>query len=190
MLFFGSLIDERGTCCFFQLELIIDSETGFASSTNILNLVDQLKGKKMRKKEAEQVLQKFVQNKWLIEVVWFSQPGTFRTENSFSLKPYRIQLLSVELGPIRPLVCFNAHWDPMRRTWSLPLARVMWPGHPGQKCRAGTAPGLALWSTDVGPWALWVRAWLWHQTRPSSWSGNLELLFCRRGGTVSPPGGR
>lgn len=53
---------------FFQLELIIDSETGFASSTNILNLVDQLKGKKMRKKEAEQVLQKFVQNKWLIEV--------------------------------------------------------------------------------------------------------------------------
>lgn len=150
MLFFGGLIDERGTCCFFQLELIIDSETGFASSTNILNLVDQLKGKKMRKKEAEQVLQKFVQNKWLIEVVWFPQPGTFRTENSFSLKPYCIQLLSVELGPIRPLVCFNAHWDPMRRTWSLPLARVMWPGHPGQKCRAGTAPGLALWSTDVG----------------------------------------
>lgn len=144
----------------------------------------------MRKKEAEQVLQKFVQNKWLIEVVWFPQPGTFRTENSFSLKPYRIQLLSVELGPIRPLVCFNAHRDPMRRTWSLPLARVMWPGHPGQKCRAGTLPGLALWSTDVGPWALWVRAWLWHRTRPSSWSGNLELLFCRRGGTVSPPGGR
>uniref|UniRef100_A0A5F7ZUW3 Non-structural maintenance of chromosomes element 1 homolog n=1 Tax=Macaca mulatta TaxID=9544 RepID=A0A5F7ZUW3_MACMU len=51
------------------LELIIDSETGFASSTNILNLVDQLKGKKMRKKEAEQVLQKFVQSKWLIEVL-------------------------------------------------------------------------------------------------------------------------
>lgn len=53
-----------------QLELIVDSETGFASSTNILNLVDQLKGKKMRKKEAEQVLQKFVQSKWLIEVPW------------------------------------------------------------------------------------------------------------------------
>ena len=51
-----------------QLELIVDSETGFASSTNILNLVDQLKGKKMRKKKAEQVLQKFVQSKWLIEV--------------------------------------------------------------------------------------------------------------------------
>lgn len=65
---FASLIDECGIC-FFQLELIIDSETGFASSTNILNLVDQLKGKKMRKKEAEHVLQKFVQNKWLIEVL-------------------------------------------------------------------------------------------------------------------------
>ncbi|KFO33539.1 Non-structural maintenance of chromosomes element 1 like protein [Fukomys damarensis] len=49
------------------LEMIVDSETGFASSTNILNLVDQLKGKKMKKKEAEQVLQKFVQSKWLIE---------------------------------------------------------------------------------------------------------------------------
>lgn len=62
-----SLIDGHGSCL-FQLELIIDSDTGFASSTNILNLVDQLKGKKMRKKEAEHVLQKFVQNKWLIEV--------------------------------------------------------------------------------------------------------------------------
>ncbi|XP_006859869.1 PREDICTED: non-structural maintenance of chromosomes element 1 homolog [Chrysochloris asiatica] len=49
------------------LELIVDSESGFASSTNILNLVDQLKGKKMKKKEAEQVLQKFVQSKWLTE---------------------------------------------------------------------------------------------------------------------------
>lgn len=57
-----------------QLELIVDSETGFASSTNILNLVDQLKGKKMRKKEAEQVLQKFVQSKWLIEVPWWPSP--------------------------------------------------------------------------------------------------------------------
>lgn len=49
------------------LELVIDSETGFASFTNILNLVDQLKGKKMRKKEAGWVLHKFVQTKWLIE---------------------------------------------------------------------------------------------------------------------------
>ncbi|XP_026982383.1 non-structural maintenance of chromosomes element 1 homolog isoform X3 [Orcinus orca] len=59
--------EDDGRPIYALLELIIDSETGFASSTNILNLVDQLKGKKMRKKEAEHVLQKFVQNKWLIE---------------------------------------------------------------------------------------------------------------------------
>lgn len=62
-----------------QLELIVDSETGFASSTNILNLVDQLKGKKMRKKEAEQVLQKFVQSKWLIEVPWWPSLGSIQS---------------------------------------------------------------------------------------------------------------
>ncbi|XP_067390481.1 non-structural maintenance of chromosomes element 1 homolog isoform X3 [Emydura macquarii macquarii] len=39
------------------MDLIIISESGFASSTNILNLADQLKTKKMKKKEAEQVLQ-------------------------------------------------------------------------------------------------------------------------------------
>lgn len=74
-------------CSFSQLELIVDSETGFASSTNILNLVDQLKGKKMRKKDAEHVLQKFVQNKWLIEVLCLMlTPArlTFRRTNSVS----------------------------------------------------------------------------------------------------------
>ncbi|XP_027681926.2 non-structural maintenance of chromosomes element 1 homolog isoform X2 [Chelonia mydas] len=39
------------------MDAIIISENGFASSTNILNLADQLKIKKMKKKEAEQVLQ-------------------------------------------------------------------------------------------------------------------------------------
>lgn len=48
------------------LELIVDSETGFASSTNTLNLVDQFKDKKL-KKEAEPVLQKFMHSKQLIE---------------------------------------------------------------------------------------------------------------------------
>lgn len=66
-----------------QLELIVDSETGFASSTNILNLVDQLKGKKMRKKEAEQVLQKFVQSKWLIEVPWRPSPAHLGVQSVF-----------------------------------------------------------------------------------------------------------
>lgn len=75
-------MDGRGSRL-FQLELIIDSDTGFASSTNILNLVDQLKGKKMRKKEAEHVLQKFVQSKWLIEVFLAAGPAwlTFYRES-------------------------------------------------------------------------------------------------------------
>ncbi|CAJ0921173.1 unnamed protein product [Ranitomeya imitator] len=49
------------------MDLIIDSDNGFASSTNILNLADQLQSKKMKKKEVEQLLQNFVQEKWLIE---------------------------------------------------------------------------------------------------------------------------
>ncbi|XP_065267858.1 non-structural maintenance of chromosomes element 1 homolog isoform X2 [Emys orbicularis] len=49
------------------MDVIIISESGFASSTNILNLADQLKTKKMKKKEAEQVLQNLVQDKWLSE---------------------------------------------------------------------------------------------------------------------------
>ncbi|XP_073504200.1 non-structural maintenance of chromosomes element 1 homolog isoform X1 [Phyllobates terribilis] len=49
------------------MDLIIDSDNGFASSTNILNLADQLQCKKMKKKEVEQLLQNFVQEKWLIE---------------------------------------------------------------------------------------------------------------------------
>lgn len=82
----ANLIDDCGAWCLFQLELIIDSETGFASSTNILNLVDQLKGKKMRKKEAEHVLQKFVQSKWLIEVLSRGLPSLahfFRLNDNF-----------------------------------------------------------------------------------------------------------
>ncbi|NXA82918.1 NSE1 protein, partial [Thryothorus ludovicianus] len=54
------------------MELIILSENGFASSTDILNSADQLKTakfktKKMKKKEAEQVLKVFVEDKWLSE---------------------------------------------------------------------------------------------------------------------------
>ncbi|XP_053847773.1 LOW QUALITY PROTEIN: non-structural maintenance of chromosomes element 1 homolog [Vidua macroura] len=49
------------------MDLIILSENGFASSTDILNLADQLKTKKMKKKEAEQVLKVFVEDKWLSE---------------------------------------------------------------------------------------------------------------------------
>ncbi|XP_015687224.1 non-structural maintenance of chromosomes element 1 homolog [Protobothrops mucrosquamatus] len=49
------------------LDLILLSGNGFASSTEILNLADQLKPKKMKKMEVEQVLQQLVQKKWLCE---------------------------------------------------------------------------------------------------------------------------
>lgn len=49
------------------MDLIVLSENGFASSTEILNLADQLKPKKMKKREAEQVLQRLVEDKWLSE---------------------------------------------------------------------------------------------------------------------------
>ncbi|MEE6498205.1 hypothetical protein FKM82_003007 [Ascaphus truei] len=49
------------------MDLIMVSESGFASSTNILNLADQLLTKKIKKKEVEQLLQDFVQEKWLSE---------------------------------------------------------------------------------------------------------------------------
>ncbi|XP_074138890.1 non-structural maintenance of chromosomes element 1 homolog isoform X2 [Sminthopsis crassicaudata] len=49
------------------MDLIVESENGYASSTSILNLSDKLQSKKMRKKEVEHVLQKFVQDKWLSE---------------------------------------------------------------------------------------------------------------------------
>ncbi|ETE66791.1 Non-structural maintenance of chromosomes element 1-like protein, partial [Ophiophagus hannah] len=52
---------------FLQLDLILMSRNGFASSTEILNLADQLKPKKMKKMEVEQVLQQLVQKKWLCE---------------------------------------------------------------------------------------------------------------------------
>ncbi|KAE8579575.1 hypothetical protein XENTR_v10024094 [Xenopus tropicalis] len=52
------------------MELIIISENGFAPSISILNLADELQSKKMKKKEVEQLLQSFVQDKWLIGVTF------------------------------------------------------------------------------------------------------------------------
>ncbi|XP_028670282.1 non-structural maintenance of chromosomes element 1 homolog [Erpetoichthys calabaricus] len=49
------------------MDLILDSDNGLASSTDILNLADTVQTKKMKKKDAEQVLQRLVQNKWLCE---------------------------------------------------------------------------------------------------------------------------
>lgn len=49
------------------MDLIVDSESGSASSTDILNCADSLQTKKLKKKETEHVLTKFVEDKWLIE---------------------------------------------------------------------------------------------------------------------------
>ncbi|XP_041943351.1 non-structural maintenance of chromosomes element 1 homolog [Alosa sapidissima] len=49
------------------MDLVAESENGTASSTDILNCGDALLSKKLKKKETEQVLNKFVQNKWLTE---------------------------------------------------------------------------------------------------------------------------
>lgn len=55
-----------------QMDLIIDSENGTASSTDLLNCGDRLQTKKMKKKEMEYVLNKFVQDKWLNEVYFIT----------------------------------------------------------------------------------------------------------------------
>ncbi|TRZ04282.1 hypothetical protein DNTS_003231 [Danionella cerebrum] len=49
------------------MDLIVDSESGSASSTDILNCGDSLLTKKLKKKETELILNKFVQDKWLNE---------------------------------------------------------------------------------------------------------------------------
>ncbi|XP_063171302.1 non-structural maintenance of chromosomes element 1 homolog isoform X4 [Candoia aspera] len=59
--------EENRKTYFALMDLILLSGNGFASSTEILNLADQLKPKKMKKMEAEQVLQQLVQKKWLHE---------------------------------------------------------------------------------------------------------------------------
>uniref|UniRef100_A0A9J8C0F9 Non-structural maintenance of chromosomes element 1 homolog n=1 Tax=Cyprinus carpio carpio TaxID=630221 RepID=A0A9J8C0F9_CYPCA len=51
----------------FTMDLIVDSESGTASSTDVLNCADSLRTKKLKKKETELVLNKFVQDKWLKE---------------------------------------------------------------------------------------------------------------------------
>uniref|UniRef100_A0A8D0KFJ5 Non-structural maintenance of chromosomes element 1 homolog n=1 Tax=Salvator merianae TaxID=96440 RepID=A0A8D0KFJ5_SALMN len=67
------------------MDLIVLSGNGFASSTEILNLADQLKPKKMKKMEAEQVLQTWVQEKWLLEK---EGEYTLHTRSILELEPY------------------------------------------------------------------------------------------------------
>lgn len=48
-----------------QIDLIVDSESGRASSTDILNSADSLTSKKLKKSETENLLSRLVQDKWL-----------------------------------------------------------------------------------------------------------------------------
>ncbi|XP_073795096.1 non-structural maintenance of chromosomes element 1 homolog isoform X3 [Danio rerio] len=59
--------EEDGQEHFVLMDLIVESDSGSASSTAILNSADKLISKKLKKKEAELVLNKFVQDKWLKE---------------------------------------------------------------------------------------------------------------------------
>lgn len=51
-----------------QIELIVGSESGKISSTDVLNSADSLTTKKMKKSETEQLLNRLVHDKWLNEV--------------------------------------------------------------------------------------------------------------------------
>lgn len=51
-----------------QIDLIVDSESGRASSTDILNSADSLTSKKLKKSDTENLLNRLVQDKWLNEV--------------------------------------------------------------------------------------------------------------------------
>lgn len=48
-----------------QMDLIVDSESGRASSTDILNRADGLTSKKLKKSETENLLNRLVQDRWL-----------------------------------------------------------------------------------------------------------------------------
>lgn len=55
-----------------QMDLIVDSESGRASSTDILNRADGLTSKKLKKSETENLLNRLVQDRWLDMVQWLS----------------------------------------------------------------------------------------------------------------------
>lgn len=50
------------------MDLVVASENGKVSSTDILNCADTLTTKKLKKSETEQLLHGLVQDKWLKEV--------------------------------------------------------------------------------------------------------------------------
>lgn len=71
----SSRASSKPVICYFwtravdtQIELIVGSENGKASSTDILNSADTLTTKKLKKSETEHVLNRLVHDKWLNEV--------------------------------------------------------------------------------------------------------------------------
>ena len=50
-----------------QLDLIVESDTGMASSTDVLNLTSHIK-EKISKEEAQSILRRLIKEKWLTEV--------------------------------------------------------------------------------------------------------------------------
>lgn len=76
------------------MDLVAESENGTASSTEILNCGDGLLSKKLKKKETEQVLNKFVQNKWLIEVCVSERQYAYSSKNTCVHEHIRVCVLS------------------------------------------------------------------------------------------------
>ena len=65
-----------------QMDLIVCSENGKASSTDILNSADTLTTKKLKKSETEHLLNRLVHDQWLNEVQhWTPFPHNFWKSN-------------------------------------------------------------------------------------------------------------
>ena len=54
------------TLCQFQVELIVDSDTGTLGSIDAVNIADSIN--RMSKKDAEDLLEKFQHDKWIGQV--------------------------------------------------------------------------------------------------------------------------
>ncbi|CAK6953276.1 non-structural maintenance of chromosomes element 1 homolog [Scomber scombrus] len=59
--------EDSGEQHYALVDLIVSSETGTASSTDILNSADTMMSKKLKKSETEHLLNRFVHDKWLCE---------------------------------------------------------------------------------------------------------------------------
>lgn len=140
------------------------------------------------------MLQKFVQNKWLIEVPCRPRHlGHFRTMRTPPPTARCIQLACVE--PFRSLSCFDAHRDPMSGIFSLPVTRVTCAGGPSQWQSRSRAQVCRSQGLNSRPWTAWqcgavVRSTAIATPRPGSRSGPGDLVFCvcEWEGTVSPQG--